>query len=126
MDISRFDAYSDDISRIRSEYDSLLAMLHSESLLTRSKKDEMISHITDSYFMLSGVSYVMGVLLQECIENLADLETLSSDPRAEIAYSAQASLLRESLITKKAELEGKIAVFDSWVGSFVATTSGFL
>jgi hypothetical protein len=112
----------ENIQKIMLNIAEITWILNSDNLLTNSKKEEILVKIRNSFFALSGVIFLLYFLKEKADENLVDLENYSW----KIEYEAQASLLKETSITKSIELkanidklEGKIEMFISVINNFI-------
>lgn len=105
----------ENINKIMLDVAEITWILNSNNLLTNSKKEEILIKIKNSLFSLSWVIYLLYSLKDKIENNLEKLNNYSG----KIEFEAQSSLLRETSLTKKIELNANINKLEGKVEMFI-------
>ncbi|MDQ7022140.1 MAG: hypothetical protein Q9M97_01160 [Candidatus Gracilibacteria bacterium] len=97
-------------------------ILNSDKLLTNSKKEEILIKITNSFFSLSGVIFLLYSLKDKTQNNLNELNNYSG----KIEYEGHASLLKETSITKNIELKANISKLEGKIEMFIGVINNLI
>jgi len=106
---------SDKIWEIMQDFTQITSMLNSNNLLTNSKKELIKNKVTNSFFSLSWVFFLLYSLLIETQNNIKELEKLEW----KVEYEWQAMLLNETQKTKQIELQAWIDKLEWKVEIFI-------
>jgi hypothetical protein len=113
--IIKIDELSKSLSDIFWNISSIITELNSKNLLTNTKKDEIKTKITNSFFSISWVIFVLYRLLKKIQENKEMLENYTW----EVQYEWQAKLINETNITKEIEIKAMIEKLENRTELFV-------
>jgi hypothetical protein len=100
--------------------------LNSDTLLTKTKKEESIQKIQHSFFLLSGVIFNLTELLRKVRENIQELENIANNPKQKTEYQGHSTLLIEPLRTKEIELTSSIVLLEQKIAMFLDVTKHFI
>lgn len=117
---------SQEINNITNYFDEIKNILNSNNLLTFSKKDLIIDKIKDSYFTLSWLIFNLYNLLSKTEENLNELQKIQNNKEIWVEFSWNSIIFKETLETKKIELEKEISNLELRTESFIDVTKKFL
>jgi len=105
----------DKIWEIMQDFTQITSMLNSNNLLTNSKKELIKDKVTNSFFTLSWVVFLLYSLLKETKNNIKELEEIDW----KVEYEWQAMLLNETQKTKQIELQAWIDELEWKVEIFI-------
>jgi len=105
----------EEIQKIMLNIAEITGILSSDNLLTNSKKEEILIKIKNSFFALSWVVFLLYSLKQKAEQNLEELENYSW----KIEFEAQASLLKETSLTKSIEIKANIDKLEEKIEMFI-------
>ena len=105
----------EEIQKIMLNIAEITGILSSNNLLTNSKKEEILIKIKNSFFALSWVVFLLYSLKQKAEQNLEELENYSW----KIEFEAQASLLKETSLTKSIEIKANIDKLEEKIEMFI-------
>ncbi len=110
------------IQKIMLNISEITWILNSDKLLTNTRKNKILIKIRNSFFALSGVIFLLYSLEEKIEKNLEELNSYSW----KVEFEGQASLLKETSLTKSIELkaninklEGKIEMFIWVIGKLI-------
>lgn len=115
-----------EINSIAKNYEEIVSILSSYSLLTNSSKQEIIDKIGSSLFLISWIAFMLQNLLNKTQENIRDLDTIANSKDEKVEYRASASVLIESPKTNEAELKSQIDILNLRAWEFIELSNKFL
>jgi len=114
------------ISKIMEDFNEVTWILKSDNLLTNSKKQIIENKITNSFFSLSWVIFLLYSLLKETKDNIKELNNIDQDNKQNIEYKWQALLLNETQKTKEIELQAGIDKIEWKIELFIFAIKGLI
>lgn len=95
-----------EIEWISERFENIIKDLKSEKLITKTKKEEILSSIQEDFFNLSSIVFSLYNSLEETISNINDLNDIKDNQKAE--FSWQAIILLETNETRKIKIQASI------------------
>jgi len=105
------------IENICSTFENIISELKSNKLLTNSKKQKIRNKIDNVFFILSGIIFLLYNLKEKTQNNINTLNSYNW----EVEYEWQSSLLAETSLTKKIELQAIIDKLEWKIDLFLMT-----